>query len=103
MPCTYTVNRAGPTPTVALAGDVTFADNATFRSIVDEVLAGRPSAIAVDLSGVRMIDSAGLSLFVLLREQAVKAGAGVSLLRPNATVERVLEVVGFGKLFTIVR
>lgn len=103
MPCTYTVTRSGTTLTVALAGDVSFPDNATFRSIVDEMVAARPSAVGIDLSGVRMIDSAGLSLFVLLRDGAAKAGATVSLLRPTAMVERVLAVVGFDKLFTIVR
>lgn len=103
MPCTVSLSWSGSTLTATLGGDITFADSATFRRVVDDVLERRPATVDVDLSGVRMIDSAGLSLFVLLRDQASKVGARVSLLRPAPAVERVLEVVGFSKLFPIIR
>ncbi|WP_448189548.1 STAS domain-containing protein [Azospirillum sp. sgz301742] len=99
----HTLDRNGPALTVALSGDVTFAESAAFRDMITAVIAAKPTAVAVDLSGVRIVDSAGLSQFVLLREQLSKAGASITLQRPPAHVERVLDVVGFSKLFTIIR
>lgn len=103
MSLSHTLSRTGNSLTVAPTGDVTFAENTAFRALIDDVLASRASSVTVDLSGVRMIDSAGLSLFVQLRNELARTGGSVALQSPNAAVQRVLDVVGFSKLFTVLR
>lgn len=103
MSLTYSIERSGQSLTASLTGDFTFAENANFRRLVEEVVAATPAAVTVDLSGVRLLDSAGLSMLVLLRDRLSDRRTPVTLSRPPAQVDRILSVVDFNKLFTIVR
>ncbi len=101
MSLTHSLHNDARGLTVTLTGDFTFAENSVFRRVVDEVTAAKPHAVFVDLSGLRLLDSAGLSMLVLLRDRLVKTGAHITLCRPPAQIERILDVVDFKKLFTI--
>lgn len=101
MALTHTLSKDARGLTVALTGDFTFAENSSFRRVVEDVMTAKPSAVFVDLSGLRLLDSAGLSMLVLLRDRIVKSGAHITLCRPPSQIERILEVVDFKKLFTI--
>lgn len=103
MSLTYSIRPSGSSLTIALDGNFTFAENATFRSLVEEVVAVGAAAVTVDLSAVRMLDSAGLSMLVLLRDRLADRRTPITLARPPAQVDRILGVVDFHKLFTIVR
>ncbi|HEY0835506.1 MAG TPA: STAS domain-containing protein [Azospirillum sp.] len=89
--------------TVALSGNFTFAESAAFRAIIDEVATSGPTAVAIDMSGLRMVDSAALSMLMQMRDRLTPTGASITLLHPSPLVDRVLSVVDFGRLFTIVR
>ncbi|MGQ9365504.1 STAS domain-containing protein [Azospirillum sp. ST 5-10] len=103
MALEHTIARSGTSLTVRLSGNFTFAENGTFRRVVEEVTAAAPSDVAVDLSGLRTVDSAGLSMLVLLRERLQRSGATMALHRPPPQIDRILAVVDFGALFAIVR
>jgi anti-anti-sigma factor len=103
MPLDRTITRDGGAITVALHGDFTFAESASFRTVMDEIVAGNPTAVTVELSGLQTVDSAGLSMFVRMRERLASIGASVTLKNPSPLVDRVFSVVAFRKLFTIVR
>lgn len=103
MALEHTIAQSGSVINVALFGDFTFTENAAFRRIIDEVAALSPSSVAVDLSNLRTVDSAGLSMLVLLREKLKRFNAPLSLLRPPPDIERILDVVDFGSIFTIMR
>ncbi|MDR3516918.1 MAG: STAS domain-containing protein [Azospirillaceae bacterium] len=103
MPCTHTLRRHDRSLIVALAGDFTFAENVTFLQIVDEVVNSGLEAITIDMSALATIDSAGLSMLVLLRDRLAKIGGVVTLLHPSPPIARILEVVSFEQIFTIVR
>jgi anti-anti-sigma factor len=102
MALTHTTHRDGHALRIELSGDFTFSQNAAFRRIVEEVAASGATAVSVGLSALRTVDSAGLSMLVLLRERLVKVGGTVTLCRPPTQVARILEVVDFGKLFQII-
>lgn len=101
MALSHTLTNEARGLTVALTGDFTFAENSSFRRVVEEVTAAKPSAVFVDLSGLRLLDSAGLSMLVLLRDRLIKSGTHITLCRPPHQIERILDVVDFKKLFTI--
>lgn len=103
MPLKHTIRNDGRSITVSLAGDFTFSENGAFRQVVAEVTAAEPRDVTVDLSGLGTVDSAGLSMLVLLRDRLSKGGATITLRHPPAQVSRILDVVDFGKLFTIIR
>lgn len=101
MSLSHVLQPDGDVLTVGLSGSFTFSENAAFRRIVEQVQATRAKTVVVDLSGLRTVDSAGLSMLVLLRERVAKVGGTVTLRRPPKEVARILEVVDFSKLFTI--
>jgi anti-anti-sigma factor len=102
MALTHTMYQKGQTLTVSLSGDVVYSENPTFRRIVDDVVVTGATAVKLDMSGLRSVDSAGLSMLVLLQDRIVSSGGTLTLNRPSAQVARILEVVAFDKLFTIV-
>lgn len=102
MPLDRTITRNGGAIAVALHGDLTFAEGVSFRTVIDEVVAGKPTAVTVELSGLQTVDSAGLSMFVQMRERLASIGASVTLKNPSLLIERVFSVVAFRELFTIV-
>jgi anti-anti-sigma factor len=103
MSLTYTLNHSGAAADVALAGDFTFAENMTFRSLVEEIAGTAVTSVAVDLSRLKVVDSAGLSMLVLLRNRLAPRMGRVTLLNPPPQVARVLDVVEFDALFDIRR
>jgi len=52
------------------------------------------SIVAVDLSGVTFIDSSGLRALVEAHQRHADADAGLTLRRPSAAVQRLLEISG---------
>ena len=103
MTLTYTLSRSASHVDVSLSGDFTFAENMTFRSLVEDVVGAGAVTVAVDLSKLRAVDSAGLSMLVLLLNRLTPRKGSVALLKPPPQVERVLEVVEFDSLFEIRR
>jgi anti-anti-sigma factor len=101
MSLSHSLSRTAGACTIQLSGQFTFSENGTFRTLLDEVLRDQPRKVVVDLSGLTTMDSAALSMLVLLRDRISKIGGTVTLSRPPTQIARILEVVDFGKLFTI--
>ncbi len=88
--------------TIRLSGRFDFNDHRLFKSTYVQLLQqNKISALEVDLGEVNYIDSSALGMLLLLREQALAAGKSVALVRPNKTVQQILEIANFGKLFKI--
>lgn len=56
----------------------------------------------VDLSEVKVIDSSGLGMFLLLRDFAGGDASEVCLINPNPIIRDTLEISKFKKLFSII-
>ncbi len=61
---------------------------------LEALLADAPDACTVDLENVAFIDSSGLRILVDAHRQRAERGGGVTLLRPNAAIHRLLEISG---------
>ncbi len=95
------MERAGKVVTLRLTGELTFRDNSEFRKVIDDVFSQAADSIVIDLSKTSLVDSAGLAMFVILQKRAKEKNIAVTLDKPNAQIARVLDLVDFGKLFTI--
>jgi anti-anti-sigma factor len=60
---------------------------------------GRWRQVTIDLSGVEFMDSAGLGLLLLLRDQCERYQATVRVKNPQGQVLKMLEVSRLGELF----
>lgn len=101
MSLSYSLRQEGGALVVSLTGSFTFSEHSAFRKVVEEVTAAEPKRVTVDLEKLTRVDSAGLSMLVLLRERVGKTGGTVQLRRPPAQVARILDVVDFSQLFEI--
>jgi anti-anti-sigma factor len=84
-----------------ILGDFTFSDHAAFKQMVNDLFEGKSPSITLDLSQVTFIDSAGLGMLLLVREEAEKSHRKLVLQSPTGQVKRMFGVAKFDTLFTI--
>jgi HptB-dependent secretion and biofilm anti anti-sigma factor len=86
---------------VTLSGEFTFTDHVAFREVADRLLQAKDRTIVVELSQLQFIDSAGLGMLLIARDEAGKAGRTLVLSQPQGQVKRMFTVTKFDELFTI--
>lgn len=85
---------------VALCGRLTFAQHGAFRDVVAR-LDDLGEAVVLDLAEVDFIDSAGLGMLLVAREQVARRGGRISLCNATGQVGRMLALAKFGDFFAI--
>jgi anti-anti-sigma factor len=86
---------------VALTGELTFADYVAFRDIADRLLKVSARPIVIDLSQLEFIDSAGLGMLLIARDEALKSNQKVILRSPRGQVRRLFAATRLDALFTV--
>ncbi len=81
-------------------GDVDIATSSSLQAALAGALE-KFASVALDLAGVRYIDSSGLSVLVWCNRRAQKAGGSLTLRRPSRTVRRLLDITGLDSLILI--
>ena len=99
MALDHTTSRTPNGVTVKLSGRLTMAENDAFRAIVSGLQTDGPSRIVIDMSGLNVVDSTGLSMLIVMKSNL--AAARLSLRSPNPTVARMLEICQFHKIIEI--
>jgi anti-sigma B factor antagonist len=91
--------RVEPTgvPLIALSGELDSSNVASVEESIASVTAKHPERLIFDLSGLRFMDSAGISALI---GAATKVG-GVYLRDPSEAVMRVVELTGLTSLLPI--
>jgi anti-anti-sigma factor len=85
---------------VQLAGDVDMAATFALEPEVERLLGeGDVRRLALDLGGVRFIDSAGLGTLLSLRERADRMGIDTAVVEASEPVRRILAVSGTDDAF----
>ncbi|OSQ36188.1 anti-sigma factor antagonist [Thalassospira mesophila] len=85
--------------TTEMAGRFTFSDHTVFRKLIDEITALPAETQIFDLAGIEFIDSAGLGMLLLARDEGEKNRTTVVLRGAKGQVKRMLEVARFDTLF----
>jgi anti-anti-sigma factor len=86
---------------VNISGEFTFTDHAAFRDVACRLFQAKGDTIVIDLSQLQFIDSAGLGMLLLARDEASKSTRKLVLSRPQGQVRRMFTVTKFDELFTI--
>jgi anti-anti-sigma factor len=93
---------ADKTSTLGLEGRFDFHSHRDFRAAYEPSLANADvHEIVLDFNQVDYLDSSALGMLLLLREKAEAAGKKVKLAHLSGSVQQVIEIANFGKLFTI--
>jgi len=86
---------------VSFSGDFTFADHAAFRDIAGRLLEAKDETVVIDLSQLQFIDSAGLGMLLIARDEVGKTNRKLVLAQPQGQVKRMFTITKFDQLFTI--
>jgi HptB-dependent secretion and biofilm anti anti-sigma factor len=86
---------------VAFSGDLTFTDHLAFREVADRLAAAPGKKLVIELSGLTFVDSAGLGMLLIARDEATKANRSVVLRGAQGQVQRMFTLTKFDKLFTV--
>lgn len=96
------IENAGPRATVHLSGRFDFECVLPFRQAVRPVLEDpQAETVVVDFANVTYVDSSGLGILLLLREQAGERSKAVVLARCSSDLQRILAIAQFDRLFRI--
>lgn len=87
--------------TVSISGEFTFTDHVAFKAIASRLFERQGKPIVIDLAELEFIDSAGLGMLLIVRDEADKAARRLILRGPCGQVKRMFEVTKFDTLFTV--
>jgi len=87
----------GAAPTVALSGELDSSNVPQLQTAVAAILAEHPQRVVFDLSGLRFMDSAGISVLVKLAGEIET----VQIRDPSPIVRRVIEITGLTDILQV--
>ena len=82
-------------------GDLTYANQAVFKTAVEKAKQTGCRHLIVNLEQVRFVDSAGLGLLVLVSQSFKQLQAQVSILKPQSYVREIMSLANIPKLIPI--
>ncbi|WP_417449710.1 STAS domain-containing protein [Kordiimonas sp.] len=84
--------------TVVFKGDITFSENVAFRQLLKDLSTKDINTCVFDLSNVEMVDSAGLGMFLIAKEQADTNGWKLSVTGAQGHVASMLKLTKLSDL-----
>ncbi|CAK0759318.1 HptB-dependent secretion and biofilm anti anti-sigma factor [Azospirillaceae bacterium] len=97
----YSIDAKDHEATVRLSGRLTFNDHAKLRALIREMSQNHARRQVLDLSSLEFVDSAGIGMLLIAREELVGQEKSLVLRQPVGQVKRVLSVAQLGKLISI--
>lgn len=94
----YRIERTDNIANVVFAGDITFSENVSFRQLLKDIAEIELDQCVFDLSNVDMVDSAGLGMFLIAREQAETSGWRLSVTGAQGHVASMLKLTKLSDL-----
>ncbi|CAK0758560.1 HptB-dependent secretion and biofilm anti anti-sigma factor [uncultured Gammaproteobacteria bacterium] len=97
----YSLDIKDQEAVVRLSGRLTFNDHAKLRALIKEMIGNDAKCQVLDLSSLEFVDSAGIGMLLIAREELEGQNKKFLLRRAAGQVKRVLTVAQLGKLITI--
>jgi len=97
----YGIEQRDLEAVVRLRGRLTFNDHARLRALIGEMAQSRATRQVLDLSSLEFVDSAGIGMLLIAREEMVNNSKELILRAATGQVKRVLTVAQIGKILTI--
>lgn len=86
---------------ISLSEDLSFADQATFREVIDRANESGKNKCVFELNQLVSIDSSGLGMFLLACEEARKSNWSLVLRGAQGQVKRMLTLCKFDEMVLI--
>lgn len=97
----YRINENGNEREIMMEGSFGFEDNSVVELLVESLGAGQGGNIVLNLSRLEKIDSAGLGMIVLIKDEVVATGGSFVVRGATGQVQKMLDVSRFGQLMTV--
>lgn len=97
----YITTKPGEDRHISLTGQLTFADNAKFREILNMVEQENLRSLVLDFSKLEFIDSAGLGMLLLLRDACQPRNISIAISSAKGQVEKIFLISKFDQLFSM--
>ncbi|MEU8639156.1 STAS domain-containing protein [Amycolatopsis sp. NPDC048633] len=95
--------RAGTAHVVEVAGEIDAGTAPELRrELAPEAVDTAAGLVVIDLSEVRFIDSAGLTILAGLHRRSRERGVGVTVVTRQYAVKRALSITGLDELIPVV-
>jgi anti-anti-sigma factor len=95
----YTVTDAAAS--VFLRGDLTFSDHRAFLRLAERLLADGTDPITLNFQELSFIDSSGLGMLLIARDEASKRQRSLVLKGARGQVRKMFDLSRFETLFAI--
>ncbi len=86
---------------ITVGGDIDLYSSPRLRSVLLEEIGGPGALVAVNLSGVRYMDSSGVATLVEALRSARSSGTELKLVAPSVKVMKVLEMTRLDSVFDV--
>ncbi|MBI1208031.1 MAG: STAS domain-containing protein [Azospirillum sp.] len=97
----YEINKRPGITEFRLKGRMGFTDHSQFKDLMSAFGDEDKAHVVFNLDQLNGIDSSGLGMFLIARDEAGKRGLSLSLERPHSEVKRLLELARFDRHFDI--
>ena len=97
----YRVERAGNKSTLYMEGQITASDRKNLDLILREVFVSGVDEVVIDMTELAYIDSIGLGLLIVIRDQAETTSCKVCIVGMQGKVKEILEMASIDRLFEI--
>lgn len=87
--------------TATLRGEFTFSDHQAFRKLAERLFASGSQPVVFDLGHLVFIDSAGLGMLLIARDEAIKKSRPLVLKGAVGQVKKMFDVSKFDTLFSV--
>jgi len=98
----YKISTNNGVMTVAFEGQINFASNEDFNTLLERILAEKPKSVTFNLANLTMIDSVGLGLLYIAHEDLSNIGAKLTLASPRNSVDKLLKLTEAHRTFEII-
>lgn len=88
----FTTSERSQETVINLSGTLTFDDHDAFKGVVSAIEGASAGTVIMDMSGVKMIDSAGIGMLLLANDRARSAKKALKVGGAGGNVQKVIEV-----------
>jgi len=97
----YAIEISDHEALVRVNGRLTFTDHVKMRALIKELSQNKVKRQVLELGSLEFIDSAGIGMLLIAREELSKVDKQFVLRRADGQVRRVLTVAQLGRLITL--
>ncbi len=97
----YEIQKSPGVTKVVLAGRMRFSDHGMFRDIMKMLDLPAGDCVVFEMSGLDFIDSSGLGMLIVAREESMKRELEFVIENPRDGVMRLLDMTKTSHFFTI--